>query len=165
MANAANANADILKFATDGFTNAAMAKVGSSALESRKLGYLPWSDIIVPHKDELLFVASAQAKAMFDSGYRPPTRAPFPVAGRNGIATIKGQLANMRDGGFISAHDFHISTLIAEVVCGGDVDAGSLVTEEYLMTMERERFCALLEHPKSQERIMGMLQTGKPVRN
>jgi hypothetical protein len=48
----------------------------------------------------------------------------------------------MRDGGFISAHDFHISTLIAEVVCGGDVDAGSMVTEEYLMTMERERFCA-----------------------
>ncbi len=71
----------------------------------------------------------------------------------------------MRDGGFISAHDFHIATLIAEVVCGGDVDAGSLVNEEYLMTMERDRFCALLEHPKSQERIMGMLQTGKPVRN
>ena len=165
MANAANAGADIMKFATDGFTNAAMAKVGTSAIESRKLGYLLWSDIIVPHKDELLFVATAQAKAMFDSGYRPPTRAPFPVAGRSAIATIKGQLANMRDGGFISAHDFHISTLIAEVVCGGDVDAGSMVTEEYLMAMERERFCALLEHPKSQERIMGMLQTGKPVRN
>jgi len=165
MATAANANADILKFATEGFTNAAMAKVGTSALESRKLGYLLWSDVIVPHKDELLFVATAQAKAMFDSGYRPPTRAVFPVAGRNAIATIKGQLANMRDGGFISAHDFHISTLIAEVICGGDVDAGSLVTEDYLMAMERERFCSLLEHPKSQERIMGMLQTGKPVRN
>jgi 3-hydroxyacyl-CoA dehydrogenase len=102
---------------------------------------------------------------MFDSGYRPPARAMFPVAGRSAIATIKGQLANMRDGGFISAHDFHISTLIAEVVCGGDVDAGSLVSEEYLMTLERTRFCGLLEHPKSQERIMGMLQTGKPVRN
>jgi len=107
----------------------------------------------------------AQARAMFDSGYRPPTRSAFPVAGRNAIATIKGQLANMRDGGFISAHDFHVSTLIAEVVCGGDVDAGSLVNEEYLMTMERERFCSLLDHPKTQERIMGMLQTGKPVRN
>jgi len=102
---------------------------------------------------------------MFDSGYRAPAKALFPVAGRSAIATIQGQLANMRDGGFISAHDFHISTLIAEVVCGGDVDAGSLVNEEYLMRMERERFCALLEHPKSQERIMGMLQTGKPVRN
>ena len=142
-----------------------MAKVGTSAIESRKLGYLLWSDIIVPHKDELLFVACAQAKAMFDSGYRPPVKSVFPVAGRSAIATIKGQLANMRDGGFISAHDFHISTLIAEVVCGGDVDAGSMVTEEYLMTMERERFCSLLEHPKSQERIMGMLSTGKPVRN
>ena len=159
------ANVDIMKFATDGFTNAAMAKVGTSAIESKKLGYLVEGDIIVPHKDELLFVATTQAKAMFDSGYRPPTRAVIPAAGRSAIATIKGQLANMRDGGFISAHDFHISTLIAEVVCGGDVDAGSLVTEEYLMTMERERFCSLLDHPKSQERIMGMLQTGKPVRN
>ena len=165
MATAANANADILKFATDGFTNAAMAKVGTSAIESRKLGYLVEGDIVVPHKDELLHVAITQAKAMAESGYRAPAKAVFPVAGRNAIATIKGQLANMRDGGFISAHDFHISTLIAEVICGGDVDAGSLVTEEYLMTMERERFCALLDHPKTQERIMGMLQTGKPVRN
>ncbi|MBL8340655.1 MAG: 3-hydroxyacyl-CoA dehydrogenase/enoyl-CoA hydratase family protein [Rubrivivax sp.] len=165
MASAGNANADLLKFVTDGFTSAAMAKVGTSAIESRKLGYLLWSDIVVPHKDELLFVALAQAKAMAASGYRPPAKAMFPVAGRNAISTIKGQLANMRDGGFISAHDFHISTLIAEVVCGGDVDAGSLVTEEYLMAMERDRFCALLDHPKTQERIMGMLQTGKPVRN
>jgi 3-hydroxyacyl-CoA dehydrogenase len=165
MANAANANADIMKFATDGFTNAAMAKVGTSAVESRKLGYLLDSDIIVPHKDELLFIATTQAKAMFDSGYRPPAKALFPVAGRSAVATIMGQLANMRDGGFISEHDFHISTLIAQVICGGDVDAGSLVSEAYLMTLERERFCALLDHPKSQERILGMLQTGKPVRN
>ena len=165
MAGAANANADILKFATDGFTSAAMAKVGTSAIESRKLGYLLWSDVVVPNRDELLHVAIAQARSMAAAGYRPPLKTLFPVAGRNAVATIQGQLANMRDGGFISAHDFHISTLIAEVVCGGDVDAGSLVSEEYLMTMERDRFCALLEHPKSQERIMGMLQTGKPVRN
>ena len=165
MAAAGNANADIQKFLIDGFTSAAMAKVGTSALENRKLGYLVDGDIVVPHKDELLFVAAAQVKAMSASGYRPPVRAPFPVAGRNAIATIKGQLANMRDGGFVSAHDFHLATLIAEVVCGGDVDGGSLVTEEYLHTLERDRFCALLDHPKTQERIMGMLQTGKPVRN
>lgn len=165
MASAGNANADILKFATDGFTSAAMAKVGTSAIESRKLGYLLDSDVIVAHKDELLYVALQQAKALFSAGYRPPVKKAFPVAGRNGIATIKAQLANMRDGGFISAHDFHISALIADVVCGGDVDAGSLVTEEYLMAIERKHFCGLLEHPKSQERIMGMLQTGKPVRN
>jgi 3-hydroxyacyl-CoA dehydrogenase len=165
MANAGNANADLLRFVTDGFTNAAMAKVGTSAIESRKLGYLLWSDVIVPNKDELLHVATQQAKAMFDSGWRAPTRSLIPVGGRSAIATIKAQLANMRDGGFISAHDFHISSLIADVVCGGEVDAGSLVTEEYLMALERKHFCALLEHPKSQERIMGMLQTGKPVRN
>jgi 3-hydroxyacyl-CoA dehydrogenase len=165
MAAAGNANADIQKFLIDGFTSAAMAKVGTSAIESRKLGYLLDSDVIVPNKDELLYVAVQQAKAMFESGYRAPHKAAFPVAGRNAIATIKGQLANMRDGGFISQHDFHISSLIADVVCGGDVDAGSLVTEDYLMALERKHFCGLLEHPKSQERIMGMLQTGKPVRN
>ncbi len=165
MAAAGNANADIFKFVTDGFTNAAMAKVGTSAIESRKLGYLLWSDVIVPNKDELLYVAIQQARAMFDSGYRAPAKSLIPVAGRSGIATIKGQLANMRDGGFISAHDFHISALIADVVCGGEVEAGSLVTEEYLMALERKHFCSLLENPKSQERIMGMLQTGKPVRN
>jgi 3-hydroxyacyl-CoA dehydrogenase len=87
------------------------------------------------------------------------------VAGRNAKATIMGQLVNLRDGGFASAHDFHIASLIADVVCGGDVDAGSMVTEDYLMTLERQHFCSLLEHPKTQERIMGMLQTGKPVRN
>jgi 3-hydroxyacyl-CoA dehydrogenase len=163
--SAGNANADIFKFLSDGFTNAAMAKVGTSAIESRKLGYLLWSDVIVPNVNELLFVATQQAKAMYESGYRAPARTLFPVAGRNAIATIKAQLANMRDGGFISAHDFHISALIADVVCGGDVDAGSMVSEEYLMALERKHFCGLLDHPKSQERIMGMLQTGKPVRN
>ena len=165
MAGAGNANADIFAFVKDGFTNAAMAKVGTSAIESKKLGYLIEGDLIVAHKDELLYVATQQAKALFSAGYRPPVKRLFPVAGRSGIATIKGQLANMRDGGFISAHDFHISALIADVVCGGEVDAGSLVSEEYVMALERKHFCALLEHPKSQERIMGMLSTGKPVRN
>jgi 3-hydroxyacyl-CoA dehydrogenase len=156
---------DVLPFLTEGFTAAAMAKVGTSALESRKLGYLLDSDVVVAHKDELLFVAINEAKALFTSGYRAPHKRSFPVAGRSGIATIRAQLVNMRDGGFISAHDFHIGLLIAEVVCGGQVDAGTLVTEEYLMAMERKAFCGLLTHPKTQERIMGMMSTGKPVRN
>jgi 3-hydroxyacyl-CoA dehydrogenase len=162
---AASTGKDIVPFLTEGFTAAAMAKVGTSALESRKLGYLLDSDVVVPHKDELLFVAINEAKAMFASGYRAPHKRQFPVAGRSGVGTIKGSLVNMRDGGFISAHDFHIAGLIAEVVCGGDVDAGSLVTEEYLMTLERKAFCSLLTHPKTQDRIMGMMSTGKPVRN
>ncbi len=156
---------DMLPFLLEGFTAAAMATVGTSAIESRKLGYLLDSDVIVPHVNELLFVALNEARAMFDSGYRAPLRSSFPVVGRNGLATIKGQLVNMRDGGFISAHDFHIASLIAGVVCGGDVDNGTLVTEAYLMMLERKAFCSLLEHPKTQERIMGMMSTGKPVRN
>ena len=164
--NMASSNGkDLLPFVTEGFTNAAMAKVGTSAIESRKLGYLLWSDVIVPNKDELLFVAINEAKAMAASGYRAPSKRMFPVAGRNGKATIQGSLVNMRDGGFISQHDFHIASLIANVVCGGDVDAGTLVTEEYLMTLERKAFTSLLTMAKTQERIMGMLSTGKPVRN
>ena len=165
MAKAGNADADIFAFLKDGFTTAATAKVATSALEAKKNGFFLDSDVLVPNKDELLFVASAQAKAMADSGYRAPMKALFPVAGRSGIATIKSSLVNMRDGGFISAHDYHLAGLIADVVCGGEVEAGSLVSEEYLMSLERKHFCSLLEHPKTQERIMGMLQTGKPVRN
>ena len=161
----ASTGKDLLPFLTEGFTAAAMAKVGTSALESRKLGFVLHSDVIVPHKDELLFVAINEAKSLFDSGYRAPLKRQFAVAGRSGAATIKGSLVNMRDGGFISAHDFHIASLIAGVVTGGDVDAGSLVDEDYLMTLERRAFCSLLVHPKTQERIMGMMSTGKPVRN
>jgi 3-hydroxyacyl-CoA dehydrogenase len=156
---------DLLPFLTEGFTAAAMAKVGTSALESRKLGYLLDSDVIVPHKDELLYVAINEAKAMANSGYRAPLKRQFPVAGRSGLATIKGSLVNMRDGGFISAYDYFIGCQIAWVVCGGEVDAGSLVDEEYLMTLERQAFGELLGNPKTQERIMGMMQSGKPVRN
>ena len=161
----ASTDKDLLKFVTEGFTAAAMAKVGTSAIESRKLGYLLDSDIVVANKDELLYVALQTAKAMHDAGYRPPHKRLFPVAGRSGKATIQGQLVNMRDGGFISAHDFRIASLIANVVTGGDVDANTMVTEEYLMTLERRAFCELVQHPKTQERILGMLSTGKPVRN
>jgi 3-hydroxyacyl-CoA dehydrogenase len=162
---AAAPGTDLLAFIKEPFTAAAMAKVGTSAIECRALGYLQDSDVIVPHKDELLTVALAQAHAMADSGWRAPHKRLIPVAGRNGIATIKASLVGLRDGGFASAHDFHIASLIADVVCGGDVNAGSLVTEEYLMALERKHFCSLLDHPKTQERIMGMLQTGMPVRN
>jgi 3-hydroxyacyl-CoA dehydrogenase len=162
---AASTGKDLLPFLTEGFTAAAMAKVGTSALESRKLGYLLESDVIVPHKDELLYVALNEARAMYQSGYRAPHKRLFPVAGRSGASTIGGQLVNLRDGGFASEHDVRIASLIAEVLCGGDVDAGTLVSEEYLMALERKAFCSLIMHPKTQERIMGMLNTGKPVRN
>lgn len=162
---ASSTGKDVLPFLTEGFTAAAMAKVGTSAIESRKLGYLLDSDLIVPHKDEVLFTAINEARSMAAGGWRPPLQRPFPVAGRSGLATIKAQLVNMRDGGFISAYDFKIAAMIAEVVCGGEVDAGSLVNEEYLLKLERKVFCHLIGQPKTHERILGMLNTGKPVRN
>lgn len=156
---------DLMPFLTEPFKAAAMATVGTGAINSRKVGYLLDSDTIVPNQHELLYVAVSEAKAMYEAGYRPPLKRRFPVAGRSAKSTVIGQLINMRDGGFVSQHDFHIASLIAHVVCGGDVDAGTEVTEEYLMTLERKAFTSLLDNPKTQERIMGMLQTGKPVRN
>jgi 3-hydroxyacyl-CoA dehydrogenase len=72
---------------------------------------------------------------------------------------------NLRDGGFISAHDFFIASCIAVVMCGGEVEPGSLVDEQWLLDLERKFFMQLVAHPKSQERMMGLMQTGKPVRN
>jgi 3-hydroxyacyl-CoA dehydrogenase len=156
---------DILQFLKTGFTNAATAQVSKSALEAKAMGYLKDDDVIVFNPYELLHVAKVQARAMFDAGYRAPLRRPVPVTGRYGWATIRGQLVNMRDGGFISAYDYHLGDTIAEIVSGGDIDQGSVVSEQWLLDMERRAFIALLNNPKTQERIMGMMQTGKPVRN
>lgn len=157
---------NLLQFLTNRFQAAAMAKVSASALDARKIGYLQESDPVVFNVHELLHVALQQVRALADAGYRPPVAgALVPVAGRSGIATIKASLVNLRDGGFISAHDFLIASRIAEAVCGGDVEAGSLVSEEWLLALERRAFVDLLGTAKTQERIMGMLQTGKPVRN
>ena len=156
---------DILQFLKVGFTNAATANVAKSALEARAMGYLKEDDVIVFNPYELLHVAKVEARAMFDAGYRAPIQRPVPVTGRYGWGTIRGQLVNMRDGGFISAHDYKLGDMIAEIVSGGDIDQGSVVSEQWLLDMERKAFLELLNNPKSQERIMGMLQTGKPVRN
>ncbi|MGY8523634.1 3-hydroxyacyl-CoA dehydrogenase/enoyl-CoA hydratase family protein [Paracidovorax citrulli] len=155
-----------VQFLTPRFQSAAMAKVSGSAIEARQMGYLQPTDPIVFNVHELLHVAINEARSMGEAGYRPPLRGTLvPVAGRSGIATIRASLVNLRDGGFISAHDFLIGMRIAEVVCGGDVEAGSLVDENWLLALERRAFIDLLGTAKTQERIMGMLQSGKPVRN
>jgi 3-hydroxyacyl-CoA dehydrogenase len=156
---------DILQFLKGAYMNAATAAVSKSAHEARSMGYLSNSDVIVFNPYELLHVAKVEARAMFDANYRPPMRSAVPVVGRYGMATIMAQLVNMRDGGFISAHDYKLGSMIAEIVSGGDVEPGSLVSEQWLLDMERKAFMELLKHPKTQERIMGMMQTGKPVRN
>jgi 3-hydroxyacyl-CoA dehydrogenase len=156
---------DLLQFLKAYFMHAATAAVSKSALEAKKMAYLGADDVIVFNAYELLYVAKVEARALFDAGYRPPLKVQVPVAGRYGMATIMAQLVNMRDGGFISAHDYKLGAMIAEIVCGGEVEPGSLVDEQWLLDLERKGFMELLKHPKTQERIMGMMQTGKPVRN
>ncbi|GAC1319877.1 MAG: 3-hydroxyacyl-CoA dehydrogenase/enoyl-CoA hydratase family protein [Collimonas sp.] len=163
-ANDAKGN-DILQFLKTSFMNAATANVSKSALQAQSMGYLKTTDVIVFNAYELLHVAKVEARAMFDAGYRPPLKAQIPVVGRDGIATILAQLVNMRDGGFISAHDYKLGHMIANIVCGGEVNEGSIVNEQWLLDLERKAFVELLNNPKTQERIMGMMQTGKPVRN
>ncbi len=163
-ANDARGN-DILQFLKNYYMNAATAAVSRSALEAQTMGYLKSDDIIVFNAYELLHIAKTQARAMFDAGYRAPRKALVPLTGKYGLATIGAQLLNMRDGGFISAHDYKLGMMIAEVVSGGDIEQGSLVNEQWLLDHERKAFMELLNNPKTQERIMGMMQTGKPVRN
>ena len=148
------------------FQHIAMAKVSSSALEAKEMGYLQPSDPLVFNVHALLDTAIGEAQQLARSGWRPPLPArDIPVAGRSAISTLKMQLLNLREGQFISAHDELIAGRIAEVLCGGAVDTGTLVDEEWLLMLERQAFVDLLATQKTQERIMGTLQTGKPVRN
>ena len=158
-------NTNFLDFTKASFENAAMAKVSSSAQEAMRMAYLKTGDIIVANVYELLALAQSQVKAMRYSGYRPPIPTLIPVGGRSVASTVMGQVVNMRDGGFISEHDAHIAQKIIEIITGGNVDAGTLVTEKWLLKLERQAFVELIGHPKTMERIMGLLQNGKPVRN
>ncbi len=148
------------------FRQVAMGEVSKSAEHAREMGYLKASDVVILHPGELLYVAKQQARAMAESGARaslPPAQ--IPVAGDTGIATLKMLLVNMKEGAFISAHDYEIAARIAEVLCGGPVEPGSMVDEKWLLDLERHHFVALARTPATQERIAYMLENGKPLRN
>jgi 3-hydroxyacyl-CoA dehydrogenase len=148
------------------FKQVAMGEVSKSAENAREMGYLKPGDLVVFHPAELLFVAKQQARAMADAAVRPQLApAQIPVAGDTGIATLKMMLVNMKEGGFISDHDYEISSRIAEILCGGEVEPGSIVDEKWLLDLERRHFVALAKTPKTQDRIEHMLKTGKPLRN
>jgi 3-hydroxyacyl-CoA dehydrogenase len=148
------------------FETVAMAKVSASALEAKEMGLLRQSDVVVFHADELLYVAKNEANALAESGYRPalPARQ-ITVAGDVATATLKAGLVNMLEGRFISAHDMEIASRIADTLCGGQVERGSTVDEQWLLDLERKHFVALGQMPKTQERIVTTLKTGKPLRN
>ncbi len=148
------------------FQTIATATVSKSALEAKELGFLRASDVVVMNANELLYVAKGQARALADAGYRPPLPARnIPVAGKTGFATLQMMLVNMRDGGFISAYDFEVGKRVARVLCGGEVESGSVVDEDWLLELERAEFMHLLRHESTQARIAHTLATGKPLRN
>ncbi|GMV30361.1 MAG: 3-hydroxyacyl-CoA dehydrogenase [Rhodanobacteraceae bacterium] len=148
------------------FETVAMAKVSASALEAKEMGLLRANDTVVFNTHEVLWVAQREAAALADAGYRPalPARQ-IPVCGDVGTASLKMMLVNMLEGRFISAHDFEIGARIADTLCGGTVERGSLVDEQWLLDLERKHFVELAQMPKTQERIVHTLTTGKPLRN
>lgn len=156
-----NFNPYLIKY----FQNVATAKVATSAEEAKQIGILRPSDLVVFNANEILHVAKAQAKGMAESAYRPPLRKLVRVAGRIGSATLNMGMVNMLEGHYMSEHDHFIARKIADAICGGDVDPGTEVPESWLLKLEREAFVELVAHPKSQERAIHMLQTGKPLRN
>jgi len=163
---AAGPGGDVFAQLKTAFESVAMGKVSASAFEAKELKLAREGDRVVFNAFELLHVAKAEARALAESGYRPPLPARrIQVAGDVGIATFKMMLVNMLEGYFISKHDYEIATRIATVLCGGEVDRGAVVDEEWLLKLEREHFVALAQMPKTQERIAHMLKTGKPLRN
>ena len=141
-----------------------MARVAKSAIEAVDLGFAREQDIVLFHPGELLFVAIGQARAAATAGYAPPPRLQdVPVAG--GIANFEMVLVNMREGGMISAHDYRVARSAAVALCGGEVETGAKVDEEWLLAVERKEFVALLRTPETQARIRHTLDTGKPLRN
>ena len=158
--------ADVFQFLRRYFQNIAMGEVAKSAELAREMGYLKQSDRIVLNRFELLHVAKEEARALIASAYRPPLRnRQIQVAGRTGIATLKAAMVNMLEGGFISDYDYNIGCRVAETMCGGDVEAGSFVDEQWLLDLERKHFMELIASEKTQERIEYMLKNGKPLRN
>jgi 3-hydroxyacyl-CoA dehydrogenase len=156
----------VLGFLEPVFQSIAMAKVSTSAHEAVAMGFADDADVVVFNAREVLYVAIREARALADAGYAPPLKArAIPVAGCTGIATLEMTLVNMRDGGFISSHDYRVAKAAAIALCGGEIEAGGLVDEEWLLGVERRLFMELLKTPETQARIRHMLETGKPLRN
>jgi 3-hydroxyacyl-CoA dehydrogenase len=157
---------DPFEFLQPVFMTIAMANVSKSGAQAKELGFAQETDQIVLNANELLYVAVREARAMAEAGYYPKlSPRGVKVAGRTGIANCEMMLANMKEGGMISEHDYAVAKAAATALCGGDVETGSLVDEQWLLTVERTLFVELLKTEKTQQRIQHMLETGKPLRN
>jgi 3-hydroxyacyl-CoA dehydrogenase len=157
---------DPLMFLSGPFQVISGGKTSANALDAKEMGFLRESDVVIFNPNEVLYVAQQTARGMYQAGYRPqlPPQG-IKVAGRNGIGTLEATLTNMRDGGMISEHDYRVGKAIATGLCGADVETGTLVNEDWLLTVERKMFVELAKTEKTQARIKNMLDTGKPLRN
>ncbi|MEJ7861304.1 MAG: 3-hydroxyacyl-CoA dehydrogenase/enoyl-CoA hydratase family protein [Pyrinomonadaceae bacterium] len=159
-------DADPLAFLKKTFETIAMGKVATSAQEAKSWGILRPSDAISMNGDRLIADAKQEVIALAETGYVPPVeRTDILALGEQAQAAIKLALHMMRSGGFISDHDHLIGKKLAKIMSGGDLNHQTFVSERYLLDLEREAFLSLCGERKTQERIAGMLKTGKPLRN
>ncbi|MFT6731806.1 MAG: 3-hydroxyacyl-CoA dehydrogenase [Glaciecola sp.] len=151
----------------ENFLTIGMAKVSTSAYEAFDLGLLQkGKDIVVVNKDRQIATAKAHAKLMAESGYTQPAyRKDVKVLGKQALGMFLVGTDAMKDSKYISAHDMKIANKLAYVMAGGDLSEPTLVTEQYLLDLEREAFLSLCTERKTLERIQSMLKTGKPLRN
>ncbi len=143
----------------------AMAKVSTSAAEARAMGLFAPSDRITINRERLLLDAKTQAQALVQSGYMPPQPRTIPAAGASALATMETGVFLMGEAGYASEHDQKVARWIAYVLAGGRVTAGTPLSEQNLLELEREAFLSLCGERKTQERIAFTLKTGKPLRN
>lgn len=156
---------DAAPFIFKNYMNIAMAKVSMSAAELSPMGFMRQGDAITMDIDKRIHDAKLKAISLA-ANYRPGRPlTDLKAPGRSVAASIKSQLWNMQQGGFISEYDQYLAGMVADVITGGDVPAGTLITEEYLLELEREAFVRLCGQKKTLERIQHMLKKGKPLRN
>ena len=156
---------DVQPFIIKNFEQIAMAKVSMGAAELAGMGYMRNGDAITMDMDQLITDAKQKVLALAVN-YRPKRRAEnLPAPGRGISSAIKSQLWNMKMGNFITEYEAEMGTIIAQVMCGGDVNPGTLISEDYLLQLERESFLRLVGNKKTAERIQHMLKRGKPLRN
>jgi len=156
---------DVMPYIKSYFEQIATATVASSTPDALHRGFLKRTDEWVMHVDEVLFTAVAKLKYLRAANYIPPIQPHFSVAGREGKAVLQLGLVNWLEGGFISQHDYFLANQLAHVICGGDVPAGTLVNETWMLKLEREAFMQLAQTPLTQARVQYILETGKPLRN
>ncbi len=149
------------------FLTIGMAKVATSAYEAFDMGVLQkGKDIVVVNKDRQIATAKAHAKLMVDAGYTQPIkRKDVKVLGKQALGMFLVGTDAMEASNYISEHDQKIANKLAYVMAGGDLSEPTLVSEQYLLDLEREAFLSLCTERKTLERIQHMLKTGKPLRN